>query len=223
MADLDSSTGSDEAPAAGNGLHPFKVVCPQCDADSDTQDFELRTAAPAPHADFLLAEIRCESCGAVTDFAVWVPMMQEFLEKSGLSEHPHPQGVALLDRYLGLVAAYRQEWDEQYASCTDPYELNRHEIDLSQTAVEVSDTRLSAIPARVLAAARGLRQAAAALPGETPVGRLTIGPFTCVVSFDESPNAAFPGEVPFLQAEPGQIKPVIHYYLGAHAPELNEC
>ena len=86
------------------------------------------------------------------------------------------------------------------------------------------------------------------------MGRLTIGPFTCVLSFDESPNAAFPyqlhlsvshllgaaplsgpeqgfvvslsflpGEVPFLQAEPGQIKPVIHYYLGAHAPELNEC
>lgn len=32
-----------------------------------------------------------------------------------------------------------------------------------------------------------------------------------------------PGEVPFLLAEPGRTVPVIHYYLPAYSPELNQC
>ena len=83
---------------------------------------------------------------------------------------------------------------------------------------------------------------------------LLLGPYRCIVSFDETPgrpypyalhvsigNAALPGclpardlnwlpslffipaEMPFIQAEPGQTVPVIHYYLPAYSTELNRC
>lgn len=32
-----------------------------------------------------------------------------------------------------------------------------------------------------------------------------------------------PGEVPFLLSEPGRTVPIVHYYLPAYSPELNQC
>jgi hypothetical protein len=44
----------------------------------------------------------------------------------------------------------------------------------------------------VLAAARGLRQAVAERPGAQPPGRVRLGSYRCVLSFDETPRAPYP-------------------------------
>ena len=157
--------------------------------------------------------------------------------------------VALVERYHALVAACRGEADAQYEVPEGPVEL-----DLSTVDVAIETHRFAAPPMAALAAARGLRHAVAARLGVQPPAALLLGPYRCIVSFDQTPgrpypnalhvsvgNAALPGllpklelhwllslffipgEMPFLEAEPGQTVPVIHYHLPAYSADLNPC
>jgi hypothetical protein len=162
----------------------------------------------------------------------------------------HPSdAAALVERYHALVAAFRHKADDQYEIPGGPVEL-----DQSTVNVTIEPDRFAALTMAVLAAARGLRHAVAARLGMEPPAALLLGPYRCIVSFDQTPgrrypyalhvsigNAALPGhlpardlewllslffipaEMPFLEAEPGQTVPVIHYYLAAYSTDLNPC
>jgi hypothetical protein len=162
---------------------------------------------------------------------------------------------------MKLVENYRQQWEAFYSLHVAPED--RPAVDFSAIDLDPSGERWVAVPAQVLAAARGMRKAVATRPGEeVPPGFLRVGQFNCLLSFDGTPSfnntrppddpmpyalhlsvmntlapgslsAAeetfllslfyVPGERPFLRGQPGQTVPVIHYYLGADLPELNEC
>jgi hypothetical protein len=50
-------------------FEPFRVFCPQCGADSDAEDhvFGIGNLAHVPQSDFLLLQVRCETCGIQFD------------------------------------------------------------------------------------------------------------------------------------------------------------
>ncbi len=224
------------------------LVCPRCGVDSDTEDFEIFNPAFVPHADYVLIEGKCLTCGMTADLALWLINKQEFLEGQS-ADYLTADSVSILDRYLTMVEESRREWENVYDR-----EPALHEKDLSQEHIELSSTRFRAISAQLLAAARGLRKVVFDHPGCPPIGILRLGHFNCALSLDETPSAVWPyalhlsvgnicapgkfsgieqaflaslfftpGEVGSLRAEPGQTQPLIHFYSGADSLELNQC
>lgn len=59
--------------AAEVNLHPFRVFCPSCGADSDAEDQVLTYSVPAlpPHTDFALGQIECLTCNQKFDICFW--------------------------------------------------------------------------------------------------------------------------------------------------------
>ena len=102
-------------------LEPFRVFCPQCGADSDAEDhvFGIGNLAHVPQSDFLLLEVRCETCGIQFDTGLWPyteKMWESFLGAVAESAEQLTSGAAaVMDRYLRLVKASRAEWERFYA------------------------------------------------------------------------------------------------------------
>jgi hypothetical protein len=228
---------------------PFRVLCPQCAADSDSPDilFTIRTFATAPHTDFVLAEIGCGACGTDFDVGLWP---RPVLEEEGPLVEP-PDAAGLRGRYLRMVEDYRRQWEAFYQE--DP---PAGEIDFSADFLEPREDRLTTLPVRALAAARGLRKAVAAHPGSLPVGFLRIGWYNCVMSLDEDRSGPLPYELclsvnhglaapvilpqielrflssifflpdewAFLTCSPGSMTPVTFFRVGLSSPEeATEC
>ncbi len=168
--------------------HGFAFVCPGCGADADAEEsgFQVACAAFLPHSAFLLLELHCETCDLVSDLCAW-----PFRHTGEDAASDTPETVALLDRYSRLVEKSRLEWEALYArECfRDP---GLHGIDLTKHPVVPTTRRMTAIAARVLAAARGCRKAVAAHPGLDPTGLLKVGAFRCTLSLDETPEALHP-------------------------------
>lgn len=177
--------------------HGFAFVCPGCGADADTEEssFLVACVASVPHSEFMVLELHCETCGLVSDLCAW-PLLRNLVSKGDAptgedvtSETPGTS--ALLDRYSRLVEESRREWEALYArECYR--EPGLHSIDLTTDHVVPTTRRLTAIAARVLAAARGCRKAVAAHPGLDPTGLLKVGSFRCTLSLDETPGALHP-------------------------------
>ena len=248
MADEAMSEASDGARA------PFALICTEwgVDIDAPDQEFFLGSPALAPHANHVLVSVRCLTCEADHDVALWTVDQRRFISEagSGMVEAAADADVlALVERYHALVAACRREADTQSESAEGPVEL-----DLSTMDVTIETDRFAALPMAALAAARGLRLAVAARPGVRPPAALLLGPYRCIGSFDRTPERPYPyalhvsvgndalpgtlpklelhwllslfvipGEMPFVEAEPGQTVQVIHYYLPAYSAELNPC
>jgi hypothetical protein len=178
-------------------LDPFRVCCPQCGADSEAEDhvFGIGNLAHVPQSDFLLLEVRCETCGIQFDTGLWPyteKMWESFLRAvAEWAEQLTSGAAAVMDRYLRLVEESRAEWERFYAKGYDR-EPGQHSLDVSGDSLVPSATRLTAVSPRALALARGLRQAGSAHPGRDPVGMLRLGPFNCALSVDETPEARFP-------------------------------
>jgi hypothetical protein len=177
--------------------HPFRVFCPSCGADSDTegQDFTVDTPAFVPHGDLMLSEIGCLTCKEKFDICFW-PVDHESLSRSLVAggdplHSADPQILAVLDRYERLVEASRREWEGYYERGWDK-EVGQHGMDLSQEYVAPQTTRLTAANARVLGACRGLRKAVSGHPGEDPVAILQLGPFNCALTLELAPGPPLP-------------------------------
>ncbi len=177
--------------------HGFAFVCPGCGADADTEESSFLVACVAfvPHSEFMLLELHCETCGLVSDLCAW-PLPRDRISKRDAPTGEDvasdtPETLALLDRYYRLVEESRLEWEALYArECYR--EPGLHGVDLTKDHVALTTRRLTAIAARVLAAARGCRKAVAAHPGLDPTGLLKVGAFRCTLSLDETPEALHP-------------------------------
>ena len=177
-------------------LHPFRVFCPSCGADSDAegQDFTVDTPAFVPHSDLMLSEIECLRCKEKFAICFW-PVDHEILSRSLAAggdpfDAADPQILAAMDRYERLVEASRRECEVYYERGWDK-EVGQHGMDLSQEHVAPQTTRLTAANARVLGACRGLRKAVSAHPGQDPVAILQLGPFNCALSLEVAPSPPF--------------------------------
>jgi hypothetical protein len=182
----------DDAP--GDEAVPFDLRCEGCGADINAPDklFEVRNHAFVPHADYMLTEIHCLSCGTRNDAAAWIIDRREARKALETVRGPldmTPASMALLDRYLRMVEGYRQQWESFYRLGAED---DWREVDFSGIDPDLSGRRGVVIPARALAAARGCRKAAAAHPDEGPPGALRVTWFNCVLSLDEMPEARQP-------------------------------
>lgn len=169
---------------------PFRLCCDGCAADIDAPDkeFALRAFVLVADADYALREVHCMSCGATTDAAVWLISKDDLVAESGgdLEQAYTPGSVALIDRYLKLVEQARQGWEQIYG-----HDDELPECDLSEVLfAEPSERQAVAFPARVLAAARGLRLAVETHPLEDPPGMLRIGQFNCLLSIEDPSRRA---------------------------------
>lgn len=166
---------------------PARFICPFCGADSDAADKVFEISAPAfiPHADYALVESLCCTCGVRTYFGVFPVRGRDHpTAPDDASVGMLAEDRALLERYLTGVEAYRHEWQGAYE-----YSEEQHVVDLAGDDVQLFDpSRFVTVPARVLAAARGLRHAVAAHPGSPPAGLLAAGQFTFALSLDATPQ-----------------------------------
>jgi hypothetical protein len=234
-------------------LAPLPLTCTGCGADIDAPDreFVLGPLALVPYANQALVSVRCLTCETDHDVALWTLDQQLFISETGspmLEGAGSAEALALLERYHAAVDRYRRDAEARYDVPGTPVE-----VDLSEVEVAVPADRFAAAPMAALAACRGIRQVVAARPGAEPPAVLLLGHYRCIVSVDRTPerpyphmhvsvgNAAVPGhlpereqywllslfftpgEMPFLDAEPGRTVPVLHYYLPAYAAELDLC
>ena len=231
---------------------PFRLSC-TCGADINAPDrpFTLGPIALVSHANHALIWLRCQTCQADHELALWTIDQQRFISELGPNafQPEDPQAVELVERYQRLIHQYRCDMESQYEQ-RDRWPG----LDLSDLDVEIQTDCFFAPPMAALAAARGVRQAIAARPGARPSGIVLLGAYKCVLSFDETPQAPHPyalhlsvgnalvpghlpgyqrdwlvslfftpGEEPFLLEKPGQDSASHHYRLPAYEPELNPC
>ena len=232
---------------------PFAFICSGCGADVEAPDryFNLGPLVLVPHAHHVLMTLRCLTCETDHDLVGWTIDQQRFISEAGPEAFPpgDPEAAALMDRYEDQVRTHRRELDAQYE-----HPGGWPEVDLSGVDVEIQRDCPFTRPMAALAVARGLRQTVAERLGAQPPGRVRLGSYRCVLSFDETSQAPYPyalhlsvgnnvlpgvlprselhwlvslfftpGEVPLLLTQPGQTVPVVHFYLPAYTPELNEC
>lgn len=175
----------------------FHLFCPRCSADSDAEDkvFHYRNPAPVPDANFLLMEIYCDTCQQDFDVGLWPIDPERFAQKENeageLRRYETPDAMVILNRYLGMIEVSRRKWEVVYKRKAKG-DRGHLGIYYPRAYVDPSETRLTAIPARCLAAARGLRKAVAAHPGQDPVGPLQVGAFRCVLSLEETQTPSAP-------------------------------
>jgi hypothetical protein len=178
---------ADRADAPGrDGRAPFAWSCPGCGADIDAPDqvFEVTAAALVPHANYLLVAVRCHTCERRTDAAVWI-------DRSALARQAEagpgdlapevPESAALLDRYRAMVEESQARWERALGREEWVIEAEHASLHL-----EFETTRCTAVPARVVAEARGWRKALERQWGQLapPVGALQVGHLLCVLSED---------------------------------------
>jgi hypothetical protein len=175
----------------------FHLFCPRCGADSDAEDkeFVFTSLVLAPHADFLLMAIHCNTCQKEFDIGLWPVQPERFMKKESeggdLRAYETPDAMVILNRYLGMIEVSRRKWEVAY---TRKAKGDRGHLGIyyPRAYVDPSETRLTAIPARCLAAARALRKVAAAHPGQEPVGLLQVGAFQCALSLEETQTPSAP-------------------------------
>jgi hypothetical protein len=176
---------------------PFRVFCPRCSADSDAEGKVFAVGSPvlAPHANFLLMELHCNTCQKEFDIGLWPIDPERFAQKENeageLGGYETPDTMVILNRYLRMIEVSRRKWEIAYRRKAEGA-AGRLGMHYPRAYVDPSETRLTAIPARCLAVARGLRKVVAAHPGQDPVGLLQVGAFQCLLSLEETPNASAP-------------------------------
>jgi hypothetical protein len=170
---------------------PFHFTCSGCGADITAPDryFTLGPLVLVPHAHHVLFTLRCLTCETDHDLVGWTIDQQRFISEAGPGAFPpgDPEAAALMDRYEHQVRTHRHEldaWYEEREGCP--------EVDLSGVDVDFRPECFFAPPMAALAAARGLRQTVAERPGAQPPGRIRLGSYRCVLSFDETPRAPYP-------------------------------
>lgn len=156
---------SDEA-AAAPPASPFRLLCPQCGADADDPNlvFGLHASVPLPDSHFLLLDVTCHPCGSQSDMALWVAAPpEEAIGHPLLQGEPEsPEQHALLRRFAALADDFRRQTDHAIAewlahdAVLDFPEIDLPDVDLGPV-LDVAETRWVAVPARVVAAARGVR------------------------------------------------------------------
>ncbi len=166
---------------------PFAWTCPGCGSDIDAPDrvFELGQPVLVPHADYLLVEVRCWTCGRGSDVAVWIVDHAAFardVAEGQVGVEALADGAPLA-RYRAMVEESRSCWEEAVGRG-----LRSVEPDPPDVGLELTPSRVIAVPARVLAEARGWRKAVAHHWGtlEPPAGTLRVGHLLCVLSQDTS-------------------------------------
>lgn len=165
---------------------PLQILCPTCGRDSDASDIEFLLTATAilENSEFVLMESVCGACEARLDIAVWPMGGPALVAAAGENVAAMgPEGVPFLDRYLRRVAEYRREW-ERLAVEERPGPFGQYGIDLTDVRVAPSETRLTTVDSRALAAAQASREVAMQCPGQDPVGMLLVGAFKCAFSLD---------------------------------------
>jgi hypothetical protein len=231
---------------------PFRLSC-TCGADINAPDrpFTLGPIALVSHANHALIWLRCQTCKADHELALWTIDQQRFISEVGPNafQPDDPHVAELVERYEQLIEHHRRDIERQYDQ-QEEWPV----LDLSRFDVDIQTDCFVTPPMAVLAAARGLRRAVAARPGVHPPGIVLLGRYKCVLSFDHTPRAPYPyalhlsvgnaavpghlpeyqlrwlvslfftpGEAPFLLAQPGERVPVVHFNLPVYEPELNPC
>jgi hypothetical protein len=139
--------------------------------------------------------IHCNTCQQDFDVGLWPiepeRLMRHQSEWGELRTYETPDAMVLLNRYLRMIEVSRRKWEIAYKRKAEG-DIGRLGIYYPGAYVDPSASRLTAVPARCLAAARALRKVVAAHPGQDPVGRLQVGAFQCVLSLDEMPTAYAP-------------------------------
>lgn len=213
------------------------------DADAEDAEFLLATAALPPEAGLPLLETHCESCATTTDAVLWPSEPGAVARALAEAGEPEPGTVALLGRYATVVDGFAERVRAQHAAWagTEDVGLCMTQLDLEGLDLErllaPPVERPLAVPAVALAAVRGARRAVEAERDAALHVRIRIGHLTCVLPLDPGPllhlsvssvGATTPSPVEQhlalalcfesserlrLTGQPGQILPVVHFYL----------
>lgn len=166
----------------------FALRC-ACGTDIDVcdQDFQFGAFALVAHADYCMVTVRCRPCRMDHDLAMWTLDQRRFISELGKDFFcpEDPDVVALAERYQQAVRQHRQEMEAGFED-----QGRWPVVALSGLAVEVPPDRFFAPPMATLAAARAVRQAVVTRPGGPAF--LRLGPYSCRLSFDETPGAPHP-------------------------------
>jgi hypothetical protein len=212
------------------------------DADAPDAEFLLESLALVMDADLSLAETHCKTCDMATDVVLWPsePGLVRALAEAG---DPEPGEAMLLGRYTTLVDGFERQIRAHHSAWTETEEmepllatLDLGGIDLQRLLAPPVDRPL-AVPAAALAAVRGARRAIEAEAHPSLHARIRIGHLTSVLSLDEGAVLHLsvsgvagttpkpieqhlalalcfePGERLRLTGKPGDVVPVIHFYL----------
>jgi hypothetical protein len=232
---------------------PFHFACTGCGTDIDAPDryFTLGSMVLVPHAHHVLIPVRCLTCETDHDLVAWMIDRQRFISEAGPEAFPpgDPEAAALAERYEHLVRTYRRELDAQHEELEGSPEVDLSGVDVEIQADRFFARPMAALAAaRGLRQAVALRPGAQP-PGvirfgsyrcvlsfdETPQApyryalHLSVGNDVLPGVLPSSElhwlvSLFFtPGEVPLLRTQPGQTMPVVHFYLPAYTPDLNDC
>ncbi len=213
------------------------------DSDSADAVFVLESLALVVEADLPLLATQCKTCGTAADVVIWPSEPGLVGRVLAEGEGPEPGEATLLGRYAALVDGFERQVRAQHAAWieTDDLEplmaaLDLEAVDLPRLLAPPLDRAL-ALPAAALAAVRGARRAVEA---EADLGlhvRVGIGHLTVVFSLEAggvrhmsvsgvggtTPTTVEqhlalalcydPSERLRLTARPGEVVPVVHFYL----------
>ena len=229
------------------------MTCTGCGADIDAPDryFTLGPMALVPHANLALIAVRCLTCETDHELVIWTVDQQRFISEAGPGafQMNDPQVIALMERYENLAQTYRRELDEQYEQAEGWPEVDLSAVAVEILTDRFFARPMAVLAAarglrHAVAQRPGVQPPGVVLLGSyrcilsfdaTPQAPYPYALHLSVgngVSPGHLPNPELhwllslfftPGEVPFLLAEPGRTVPVIHYYLPAYSPELNQC
>lgn len=101
---------------------PFRLSC-TCGADINAPDrpFTLGPIALVSHANHALIWLRCQTCKADHELALWTIDQQRFISEVGPEafQPEDPQAVKLLGQYERPIQQYRCDMDGQYEQHED--------------------------------------------------------------------------------------------------------
>jgi hypothetical protein len=223
-------------------LRLFCPAC-GADGDAADAVFILGAFAVVAELDLPLVATECKSCETATDVVLWPSQSGLAARVLAEGGEQGPDEAALLDRYAALVARSEGQVRDRLAEWIETDDVTPllatvdvDGVDLERLLAPPFDRPL-ALPLAALAAVRGVRRAVEAAAEPSLHARVRIGYLTAVLSLDAGDvlhlsvsgvagttptpveqNVALalcfePSEQLRLSARPGDVIPVVHFYL----------
>jgi hypothetical protein len=213
------------------------------EADAADAVFVLEALAVVAGADLPLVATHCRTCETATDVVLWPSepgLVARVLAEAG---GPESGEAVLLGRYATLVDEFERQVRARHTAWAETEELDPFVATLDLDGIDLGRLlappleRSLAVPAAALAAMRGARRAIEAAAHASLHARVRIGHLTSILSLDDGTTLHLsvsgvagttpspleqhlalalcfePSERLRLSGKPGDVVPVMHFYL----------